>query len=61
MADILSTSTISDYVESYRTSEQDKIITPLTTQQTKYQKLSTSYTTLSSKILSLKTLLASPR
>ncbi|MDP4174347.1 MAG: flagellar filament capping protein FliD [Bacteroidota bacterium] len=58
MADILSTSTISDYVESYRTSEQDKIITPLTTQQTKYQKLSTSYTTLSSKILSLKTLLS---
>ncbi|MGE5680445.1 MAG: flagellar cap protein FliD N-terminal domain-containing protein, partial [Bacillota bacterium] len=59
MADILSTSGINDYVESYRASEQNKIITPLKSQRTKYQTLSNSYSALSSKILSLKTLLTS--
>lgn len=60
MADsILSTSSINNLVDSYTTSETAKLINPLNTQRSKYQTLSSGYTTLTSKLGLLKSLLSS--
>lgn len=56
---ILTTSYITNLVDSYSTSETTKLIDPLTTKRTKYQQLSSAYTSLSSKLTSLKSLLSS--
>lgn len=57
MAEILSTSYINSLVSSYETQQREKVVAPLQTRKSAYEKRSSSYTTLSSKLGSLKTLL----
>lgn len=54
MSEILSSSYIYSVIESYKNNESSKSVTPLTTKKSNYQKLSTAYTTLNSKLLQLK-------
>ncbi|MGA9293869.1 MAG: flagellar filament capping protein FliD [Ignavibacteriaceae bacterium] len=54
---ILTTSNITALVNSYITDQTSRIITPITTRQTRYQNLSSAYNTFSSKLTSLKSLL----
>lgn len=55
---ILSTSYITSLVNSYITNQTNQILTPITTRQTRYQNLSSAYSTFSSKLNSLQTLLS---
>jgi flagellar hook-associated protein 2 len=55
--DILTTSGIISFVNSYISNETHKLITPITNRTTKYQNLSSAYSTLSSKLGNLKKLL----
>jgi flagellar capping protein FliD len=55
--DILSSSSINNLISSYKYTEQQKLLLPLTSRKTKYQNLSSAYGTLSSKLDSLKSLL----
>lgn len=55
--DALTTSGINNLINSYKTAEQNKLLTPLNTRKTFYQNLTTGYTTLASKLESLKSLL----
>lgn len=57
MAGDLTTSGINSMVSAFQTSEADKLITPLTTRKTKYQNLSSAWSTLSSKLDALNSLL----
>jgi len=52
--DILSTSSINNLIESFKSNETTKSITPLTAKKTKYQNLSNAYTVLNSKLFQLK-------
>lgn len=52
--DILTTSSINSLVETYKTNETTKSISPLNTKKTKYQNLSNAYTVLNSKLFQLK-------
>ena len=58
MAEILSTSYINSLIGDYTYNETDKLITPLTTRKTKYQSLSSTFGTLSTKLSSFKSVLA---
>lgn len=55
--DALTTSGINTLVSSFITSEQNKLISPLNTRMNKYQNIISGYSTLSSKLDSLKTVL----
>ncbi|MGE5399609.1 MAG: flagellar filament capping protein FliD [Ignavibacteriales bacterium] len=55
--DALTTSGIDSLVSSFITSEQNRAITPLDNRKTKYQNMITGYSTLSSKLDSLKSIL----
>ncbi len=55
---ILTTSNITALVNSYITDQTNKIVSPITTRQTRYQNLSSAYSTFSSKLSALKTLLS---
>ena len=55
---ILSTSYITALVNSYITNQTNQIITPISTRQTRYQNLSSAYSTFSSKLNALQTLLS---
>ena len=56
--DLTSTSSINSFINSYTLTQQNQFVSPLTTKQTYYKNLSSSYSTLSSKLDSLKTLLS---
>jgi flagellar hook-associated protein 2 len=58
VAEILSTSYINSLISNYTYSETEKLVTPLTTKKTKYQSLSSSFGTLSSKLNSFKSVLS---
>lgn len=55
--DALTTSGINNLIDTYKTNEQSKRITPLTTRKTRYENINSAYSTLSSKLDSLKTIL----
>lgn len=55
--DALTTSGINNLIDTYKTNEQNKRITPLNTRKTYYQNLTSAYSTLSSKLESLKSIL----
>lgn len=55
--DVLTTSGINNLIDTYKTNEQSKRITPLTTRKTYYENLNSAYSTLSSKLDSLKSIL----
>lgn len=55
--DALTTSGIKNLIDTYKTNEQNKRIKPLTTRKTYYENLTSAYSTLSSKIESLKSIL----
>lgn len=55
--EVLTTSNINSFVESYINTETSKSITPLKTRKTKYSNLSSTYSTLTTKLNSLKGLL----
>jgi flagellar hook-associated protein 2 len=59
ISSVLTTSNIDSLVNSYISNETDKSITPITTRKTRYQNLSSAYATFSSKLSTLKTMLAS--
>lgn len=54
---ILTTSNITALVNSYITDQTNKIVSPITTRKTRYQNLSSAYSTFSSKLSALKSLL----
>lgn len=54
---ILTTSNINALVNSYITDQTNKIVSPITTRQTRYQNLSSAYSTFNSKLSALKSLL----
>jgi flagellar hook-associated protein 2 len=56
--DALTTSGINNLVTSYKTTEQNKRITPLTTRKNFYQNITSAYSVLSSKLDSLKSVLS---
>ncbi len=56
--DILTSSGIISLVNSYTSSQVQRLVSPLKTKQSKYQNLSTAYDTLTSKLSSFKTLLS---
>ncbi|MEW6507360.1 MAG: flagellar filament capping protein FliD [Bacteroidota bacterium] len=56
--DALTTSGINNLVTSYKTTEQNKRITPLTTRKNYYQNITSAYSVLSSKLDSLKSVLS---
>lgn len=56
--DLLTTSGINSLVNTYKTSESNKKITPLTTRRTRYQNLDSAYSTLNTKLTSLKSILS---
>jgi flagellar hook-associated protein 2 len=58
VGDILSTSMINSYIESFTTSEQSRKIDPINIRRDKYLNLSKAYAALSSKLGELKTLLS---
>ncbi|MEG8945545.1 flagellar filament capping protein FliD [Rosettibacter firmus] len=55
--DALTTSGINNLIDTYKTNEQNKRINPLNTRKTYYQNLTSAYSTLSSKLESLKSIL----
>ena len=55
---ILTTSNINSLVSSYITNETNRIVTPISTRQTRYQNLSSAYSIFSSKLSVLKTILS---
>lgn len=55
----LTTSGINSFVNSYKLAEKNKIIAPLTNKKTTYQNRYSSYSTISSKLSALKTLMSS--
>lgn len=55
--DALTTSGINNLIDTYKTSEQNKRITPLNNRKTYYQNITSAYSTLSSKLESLKSIL----
>lgn len=55
--DALTTSGINNLIDTYKTNEQSKRITPLTTRKTRYENINSAYSTLSSKLDTLKTIL----
>ncbi len=57
MADVLSTSYINSLISSYQSNETYKLITPLGNRRTKYDNLSTSYSSLISNLEALKSVL----
>lgn len=57
--DILTTSGINSLIYSYQTGQRNKLVSPLSSRKAIYEKRSSSYSTLSSKLNSLKTLLSS--
>ncbi len=56
--DLLTTSGINSLVSSFQTSQQSKLISPLTTKRTYYQNLNTAYSLLSGKLSSLNSILS---
>ncbi|KAB2846369.1 MAG: flagellar filament capping protein FliD [Melioribacteraceae bacterium] len=56
--DILSTSGINQFINSYTISEQNKRVTPLENRKNKYSQLNTAWSDLSSKLGSLKSVLS---
>jgi len=56
--DLLTTSGINKLVSNYITSESSKRLTPLNTRKTRYQELDNAYSTISSRISSLTSLLS---
>lgn len=56
--DALTTSGINNLINTYKTNEQSKRITPLTKRKTYYENLNSAYSTLSSKLDSLKSILS---
>lgn len=56
--DILSTSGINQFINSYTVSEQNKRVTPLENRKNKYSQLNTAWSDLSSKLGSLKSVLS---
>ncbi|PJA95639.1 MAG: flagellar cap protein FliD, partial [Ignavibacteriales bacterium CG_4_9_14_3_um_filter_34_10] len=54
----LTTSGITSFVNSYRLTERNKIVAPLSNKKTLYQNKYSSYSEISSKLSSLKTLMA---
>ncbi|MEJ5350717.1 MAG: flagellar filament capping protein FliD [Melioribacteraceae bacterium] len=56
--DALTTSGINNLVDTYKTNEQSKRITPLTKRKSYYENLNSAYSTLSSKLDSLKSILS---
>lgn len=56
--DILSTSGINQFINSYTVSEQNRRVLPLENRKNKYSQLSTAWSDLSSKLSSLKTILS---
>ena len=54
---ILTTSNITALVNSYITDQTNRIISPISTRKTRYQNLSSAYSSFSSKLTSLKSLL----
>ena len=55
--DLLTTSGINSLVSAFQISEQNKLLTPLTTKKTRYQNLDTAYSALSGKLSSLNSIL----
>ena len=55
---ILSTSYITALVNSYITDQTNQIVTPIATRQSRYQNLSSAYSTFNSKLNTLQTLLS---
>ena len=56
--DALTTSGINNLIDTYKTNEQSKRITPLTKRKSYYENLNSAYSTLSSKLDSLKSILS---
>ncbi|MDH7603914.1 MAG: flagellar filament capping protein FliD [Melioribacter sp.] len=56
--DALTTSGINNLINTYKTNEQSKRITPLTIRKSYYENLNSAYSTLSSKLDSLKSILS---
>jgi len=56
--DALTTSGINNLINTYKTNEQSKRITPLTKRKSYYENLNSAYSTLSSKLDSLKSILS---
>lgn len=56
--DILSTSGINQFINSYTVSEQNKRVQPLETRKTKYNQLNTAWSDLSSKLSSLQSVIS---
>ena len=56
--DVLSTSSINSFINTFKINEQNKLLNPLKTKKTKYTTLSSSYGTLSSKLSALQSELA---
>ena len=54
---VLTTSNINLLVNSYITNQTNQLVSPISTRKTKYQNLSTAYSTFSSKLTALNTLL----
>jgi flagellar hook-associated protein 2 len=55
--DLLTTSGINSLVNAFQVSEQNKLLTPLSTKKTRYQSLDTAYSALSGKLSSLNSIL----
>ncbi len=51
---ILTTSNITALVNSYITDQTNKLVSPISTRQTRYQNLSSAYSTFSSKLKCIK-------
>ena len=56
--DLLTTSGINNLINSYKTTEQNKLLTPLNSRKTLYQNLTSAYSIISNRLESLKSILS---